>query len=96
MTCSRTSSFKGLRVSSSARRFPVRGNELIPEGGCSIDGRVARCRGHLNCILGAAGLLLMRRGPEMPWNKHMAGQLICWVFIAKGIREHRPSPRLGS
>ena len=27
----------------------------------------------------------MRRGPEMPWNKHMAGQLICWVFIAKGI-----------
>ena len=49
-----------------------------------MDGLLA-VGGILNCILGAAGLLLMRRGPEMPWNKHMAGQLICWVFIAKGI-----------
>ena len=51
----------------------------------SVDGLLA-VGGILSLALGISGLILLRRQTqEIIWNKMIAGQLISWIFICKGI-----------
>ena len=50
-----------------------------------VDGLLA-VGGILSLALGISGLILLRRQTqEIIWNKMIAGQLISWIFICKGI-----------
>ncbi len=51
----------------------------------AIDGLLA-VGGILSGSLGISGLILLKRQTqEIIWNKMIAGQLICWIFVCKGI-----------
>ena len=51
----------------------------------AVDGLLA-VGGILSLALGISGLILLKRQTqEIIWNKMIAGQLISWIFVCKGI-----------
>ena len=51
----------------------------------AVDGLLA-VGGFLSLALGISGLILLKRQTqEIIWNKMIAGQLISWIFVCKGI-----------
>ncbi len=51
----------------------------------AVDGLLA-VGGILSLALGASGLILTRsQKQEIIWNKRFAAQILCWIFICKGI-----------
>ena len=50
-----------------------------------VDGLLA-VGGILSFALGISGLILIRKQKfEVIWNKHFAAQVLCWMFICKGV-----------
>ncbi|MGB0152277.1 MAG: hypothetical protein ACPF92_08155, partial [Candidatus Poseidoniaceae archaeon] len=53
--------------------------------GMAVDGLLA-VGGILSLTLGISGLILARNQKlEVIWNKRFAAQILCWMFICKGV-----------
>ena len=51
----------------------------------AVDGLLA-VGGILSLVLGVSGLILVKTQKlEVIWNKRFAAQLLCWIFICKGV-----------
>lgn len=53
--------------------------------GMAVDGLLA-VGGILSLALGVSGLILIKnQKQEIIWNKRFAAQILCWIFICKGV-----------
>ena len=51
----------------------------------AVDGLLA-VGGILSLALGISGLILIKnQKQEVIWNKRFAAQLLCWIFVCKGV-----------